>query len=79
MHGFEGFWGVMWDATKQGARKGVIEGWGSFMSPARPRFWRYIAREARQGWKAGLKAYLKAYELCIEGRLDAQGRVRPAA
>lgn len=76
MQGQKDFWRVMWDGTKQAARKGILEGWGGFVSPIRPRFWRYIAREARKGWKAGLKAWWRAYELCIEGRLDPQGRVR---
>lgn len=63
-------------AVKRGARKGAHDALVGFWTPLRPRFWRYVAAEARGGALAAFLGFWKGYDLILDGRLDSQGRVR---
>jgi hypothetical protein len=58
---------------KRGIREGMVTPW----TPFRPRTWRYVTHEARRGGLlVGLCALLRADDLILAGKLDAQGRVQ---
>lgn len=66
----------VWRALKQGAARGALEARRGYFAPLKPRFWRYIASEARKGPKAALQAFWTGYDLIIADQLDRQGHVR---
>lgn len=72
-------WHDVWAETKKGAKRGAHEALVGFFGPLQPRFWRYVAGEARKGPLAAFLGFWKAYDLISQGRLDSDGRECTAA
>ena len=75
--GFLEAWNESWPAMLRGFNRGSREALVGYWSPLRPRFWRYVAIEARRdGVSAGMKAFFRAQDHILAGRLRSDGRVR---
>lgn len=65
-----------WAGAKKGAKRGAREAVVGFWTPLWPRFWRYVVREGRGGWRAGLRAFYTGSDLMLRHGLDRRGRPR---
>lgn len=75
--GFRAGSAEVWGEARKGARRGARDALVGFWTPLRPRFWRYVIREARAGgWRAGLRAVDRGMGLMLHHGLDPRGRLR---